>query len=54
MSIERHKELRRRRHRQMKIKKLRTRLTKTTDVRQRAALIRKIQTVSPNAPVPEK
>ncbi len=54
MAIERQKELRRRRHRQMKVRKLRARLAKTTDLRQRAALIRKIQTVSPHAPVPEK
>lgn len=54
MAIERQKELRRRRHRREKVRKLRARLAATTDPRQRAAIIRKIQAVSPYAPVPEK
>ncbi len=54
MAIERHKEIRRRRHRREKTAKLRARLEKTTDSRQRAALIRKIQKSNPYAPVPEK
>ena len=54
MTTERQRELKRRRHRQHKIRNLRARLGQVTDLRQRAALIRKIQHISPNSPVPEK
>jgi len=53
MTSERDREIKRRRHRRDKVRKLRTRLERTTDVRQRAVVIRKIQRVSPTAPVPE-
>jgi hypothetical protein len=53
MTSERDREIKRRRHRRDKVRKLRARLEKTTDVRQRAGVIRKIKVVSPNAPVPE-
>jgi hypothetical protein len=53
MTSERDREIKRRRHRRDKVRKLRARLERTTDVRQRAAVIRRIQRVSPTAPVPE-
>ncbi len=53
MTSERDREIKRRRHRRDKVRKLRARLDRTTDVRQRAVVIRKIQRVSPAAPVPE-
>ena len=53
MTSERDREIKRRRHRRDKVRKLRTRLERTTDVRQRAVVIRKIQRVSPTAPLPE-
>ncbi|MFZ2489697.1 MAG: DUF6800 family protein [Anaerolineae bacterium] len=53
MSSERSRELKRRRHRRDKVRKLRAQLSKVTDARQRAAVIRKIHGVSPTAPVPE-
>ncbi len=53
MAIERQKEIRRRRHRSAKVRRLRGQLEKTTNVRQRSAIIRKIQRASPDAPVPE-
>lgn len=53
MTSERDREIKRRRHRRDKVRKLRARLERTTDVRQRAVVIRKIQRVSPTAPVPE-
>ncbi len=53
MTSERDREIKRRRHRRDKVRKLRARLERTSDVRQRSAVIRKIQRVSPNAPVPE-
>jgi hypothetical protein len=53
MTSERDREIKRRRQRRDKVRKLRARLERTTDVRQRAVVIRKIQRVSPTAPVPE-
>ncbi len=53
MATERQKEIKRRRQRRDKVRKLRGQLEKTTNVRQRAAIIRKIQSTSPYAPVPE-
>lgn len=53
MSSERDREIKRRRHRRHKVRKLRARLERTTDVRQRGVIIRKIKVVSPHAPVPE-
>lgn len=53
MTSERAREIKRRRQRRDKVRKLRARLVQTTDVRQRATLIRRIQRVSPAAPVPE-
>lgn len=53
MTSERDREIKRRRHRRDKVRKLRTRLERTTDPRQRAAVIRKIKAASPYAPVPE-
>lgn len=53
MAIERQKEIKRRRHRREKVRHLRARLSQTTDARQRAVIMRKIQRVSPHSPVPE-
>lgn len=53
MSCERHREIRRRRQRQMKVRKLRQRLEKTRDREERQRIIAKIRRVAPNAPVPE-
>lgn len=53
MTSERDREIKRRRHRRDKVRRLRARLERTTDVRQRSVVIRKIKVVSPNAPVPE-
>lgn len=53
MTSERDREIKRRRHRREKVRRLRIRLEKTTDVRQRAVLIRKIKSASPNAPTPD-
>lgn len=53
MTSERDREIKRRRHRRDKVRRLRAQLEQTTDMRQRALVIRKIQRVKPNAPVPE-
>jgi hypothetical protein len=53
MSCERHREIRRRRHRRMKVRKLRQKLEQTTDPEERRRIIEKIRRVAPNAPVPE-
>jgi hypothetical protein len=53
MTSERDREIKRRRHRRDKMRKLRAQLEKTTDMRQRSVIIRKIKVVRPNAPVPE-
>ena len=53
MANERQKEIKRRRQRRDKVRKLRGQLEKPTNVRQRAAIIQKIQRTSPHAPVPE-
>ena len=53
MSCERHRELRRRRHRRKKVRRLRARLEQTRDPEERRRLIEKIKRVAPNAPVPE-
>ena len=53
MATERSREIKRRRQRRDKVRKLRAQLEKTTNVRQRAVIIRKIQSTSPYAPVPE-
>ena len=53
MATESQKEIKRRRQRRDKVRKLRSQLEKATNPRQRAAIIRKIQSTSPYAPVPE-
>ena len=53
MATERQKEIKRRRQRRDKVRKLRSQLEKATNPRQRAAIIRKIQSTRPYAPVPE-
>lgn len=53
MTSERDREIKRRRHRKYKVRKLRVKLSQTTDPRQRAAIMRKIKHVNPHAPVPE-
>ncbi len=53
MAIERRKELRRRRHRKMKVRKLREKLLATRDSAERQRIIEKIRKISPNAPIPE-
>ncbi len=53
MTSERDREIKRRRHRRDKVRRLRLKLDKTTDVRQRATLIRKIKSASPYAPTPD-
>jgi hypothetical protein len=53
MTSERDREIKRRRHRRDKVRRLRLKLEKTTDVRQRATLIRKIKTASPHTPTPD-
>ncbi|MEZ4767257.1 MAG: DUF6800 family protein [Caldilineales bacterium] len=53
MATERQKEIKRRRHRRDKIRKLRAQLEQTTNARQRVAIIRKMKAANPYAPVPE-
>ncbi len=53
MAIERRKELRRRRHRKQKIRKLRAKLMATRDASERQRIIEKIRKLSPTAPIPE-
>ena len=53
MATERQNEIKRRRHRRDKVRKLRAQLEQTTNMRQRAAIIMKIQRTSPYTPVPE-
>lgn len=53
MATERQREIKRRRQRRDKVRKLRAQLVKTTNVRQRASIIDKIQRTSPYAPTPE-
>lgn len=53
MTSERDREIKRRRHRREKVRKLRLKLDKTTDMRQRATIIRKIKVTSPHAPTPD-
>ncbi len=53
MAIERMKELRRRRHRRQKVRKLRAKLMATKDPSERQRIIEKIRRISPNAPIPE-
>ena len=53
MAIERMKELRRRRHRRQKVRKLRAKLMATKDPGERQRIIEKIRRISPNAPIPE-
>ncbi len=47
MTSERDREIKRRRHRRDKVRKLRSQLEKTTDMRQRSVIIRKIKVVRP-------
>lgn len=54
MTIERHKEIKRRRHRRDKVKKIRARLEKISDTRERARLIRKIKATAPYAEAPSE
>lgn len=53
MSCERHREIRRRRHRQAKVRKLRQRLEQAKNPEERQRIIEKIRRVAPSAPVPE-
>lgn len=52
--VERTREIKRRRHRHIKVKDLRERLTKERDAKVRARLIAKLKKVSPHSPAPEK
>jgi indole-3-glycerol phosphate synthase len=52
--VERNREIKRRRHRRIKVKDLRERLNKERDTKARTRLIAKLKKVSPNSPVPEK
>jgi hypothetical protein len=54
MSCERHREIRRRRQRYKKLRKLRGRLEQTTNPAERARLVAHIRRVSRTAPIPEK
>jgi indole-3-glycerol phosphate synthase len=47
-------DLKRRQRRRRKVRHLRDRLEETTNPRERARLIAKIQKISPSAPVPAK
>lgn len=51
MAIERKSEIKRRRHRRNKIRKLRAKLTQTSNKAERDKLAAKIRRVSPTAPV---
>jgi len=53
MASERQREIKRRRHRQAKLRHLRARVEQTTDPRERERLIQKMHKISPRAPVPE-
>ncbi|MCD6289209.1 MAG: hypothetical protein J7M34_01805 [Anaerolineae bacterium] len=53
VAVERDRELRRRRHRKKKVRRLRARLEQTRDPEERQRLIAKIRRVSRYAPVPE-
>jgi indole-3-glycerol phosphate synthase len=53
MSCERHREIRRRRQRKKKIRKLRTRLAETTNPSEQAHIIAQIRRISPYAPISE-
>jgi len=51
MTSERDREIRRRRHRKNKIKKLRAQLTEASNKAEKERIIAKIRRVSPTAPV---
>ena len=53
MPVERMKELRRRRHRRAKLKKLRKKLLEAQTPEERAKIIEKIRKISPWYPIPE-
>jgi hypothetical protein len=52
--VERDREIKRRRHRRLKVHALRERLGKERDPKVRARLIAKLKKTNPNAPLPEK
>ena len=54
MTSERDREIKRRRHRKAKIRKLRARLTETSNKAEKEKIIAKIRKVSLTAPVDEK
>ena len=53
MSCERHREIRRRRQRKKKIRKLRAHLADASNPSERARIIAQIRRISPYAPIPE-
>ena len=53
MATERAREIKRRRHRKAKLKKLRARLAEAKNKTEKEAVIAKIRKVSPRAPVDE-
>ncbi|GAB4430430.1 MAG: hypothetical protein Kow002_18850 [Anaerolineales bacterium] len=54
MAIERKREIKRRRHRRAKIKKLRARLAETKSKADKEKIIAKIRKISPQAPLEMK
>lgn len=52
--IERRRELKQRRQRHLKLKKLRARLAAATSAAERQRIIEKIRRISPFAPIPEE
>lgn len=53
-SVERQREIRRRRNRRNKVRALRERLTRERDSKVRARLLARLKKVSPTAPAPER
>ena len=52
--VQRDRDIKRRRHRQVKVRDLRERLNRERDPKVRARLIAKLKKVSPRSPMPEK
>ena len=52
--VQRDREIKRRRHKKVKLKALRTRLTAERDPKVRARLLARLKKISPTAPAPEK
>ncbi|MCS7221294.1 MAG: hypothetical protein RML36_08275 [Anaerolineae bacterium] len=53
VTVERDREVRRRRHRRKKLRLLRARLMQAKTARERQRIIEKIRRISPRAPIPE-